>query len=75
MHVEFHTSHLFSHRRFRTIPICKSICKTVNLFIEFVGKKSSFLQSLFNKPKCIVVGLLMGEGLFSLLFYCESVIN
>ena len=30
-------------------------------------KKQVFLQS-FNIPKCIVVGLLMVDGLFSLLF-------
>ena len=29
----------------------------------------------FNIPKCIVVGLSMVEGLFSLLFYCENGIN
>ena len=34
-------------------------------------KKQVFLQS-FNIPKCIVVGLSMVEGLFSLLFYCQS---
>ena len=37
-------------------------------------KKQVFLQP-FNIPKCLVVGLLMVEGLISLLFYCESVIN
>ena len=37
-------------------------------------KKEVFLQS-FNIPKSIVVGLSMVEELFSLLFYCESVIN
>ena len=37
-------------------------------------KKQVFLQ-LFNIPKCMVVGLSMVEGLFSLLFYCESGIN
>ena len=36
--------------------------------------KKIILQS-FNLPKCIAVGLLMTEGLFSLLFYCESGIN
>ena len=34
-------------------------------------KEQVFLQSL-NLPKCIAVGLLIGEGRFSLLFYCES---
>ena len=33
-----------------------------------------FLPS-FTIPKCIVVGLSLVEGLFSLLFYCESGIN
>ena len=33
------------------------------------------LLASFNIPKCIVVGLSMVEGLFSLLFYCESGIN
>ena len=37
-------------------------------------KKQAFLQS-FNIPKCIVVGLSMVVGLFSLLFYCGSGIN
>ena len=33
------------------------------------GAIASFLQS-FNIPKCIIVGLSMVEGLFSLIFYC-----
>ena len=37
-------------------------------------KKQVFLQS-FDIPKSAVVGLSMVEGLFSLLFYCESGIN
>ena len=37
-------------------------------------KKQVFLQS-FNIPKCIAVGLSIVEGLFSLLFYCDSGIN
>ena len=37
-------------------------------------KNQVFLQS-FNIPKQIVVGLSIVEGLFSLLFYCESGIN
>ena len=37
-------------------------------------KKQVFLQS-FNVPKCIAIGLSIVEGLFSLLFYCESGIN
>ena len=37
------------------------------------GKKTFFLHS-FNILECIVVGLSMEEGLFS-LFYCESCIN
>ena len=40
----------------------------------FGEKKQVFLQS-FNIPKSMVVGLLMVEGLFSLLFQCESSIN
>ena len=40
-------------------------------YIETVEKKKQvFLQSL-NLPKCVVVGLLIVEGLFSLLFYWE----
>ena len=42
--------------------------------IKTLEKKQVFLPS-FNVPKCIVVGLSMVEGLFSLLFYCESGIN
>ena len=38
------------------------------------GEKTVFLQS-FNIPKCIFVGVSLVEGLFSLLFYCESGIN
>ena len=37
-------------------------------------KKQAFLQPC-NNPKCIVVGLSMVEGLFNLLFYCESEIK
>ena len=37
-------------------------------------KKQVFLQS-FNIPKCIVVGLSMVKGLFSLFFDYESRIN
>ena len=44
-------------------------------YIETVEKKrQGFLQS-FNLPKCIVLGSLMVEGLFSLLFYWEVLIN
>ena len=38
------------------------------------GDNQVFLQSL-NWPKCIVVGLSIVDGLFSLLFYCESGVN
>ena len=37
-------------------------------------EKQVFLQ-WFNLPKCVVAALLMVEGLFSLLLYCESGIN
>ena len=37
-------------------------------------KKEAFLKS-FNISKCMVVDLLMVEGLFILLFECESGIN
>ena len=43
---------------FYTIEICYGGCRE---------KKQVFLQS-FNIPKCMVVGLLMVEGLFILLF-------
>ena len=43
---------------FHTIEICYGGC---------TEKKQVFLQS-FNIPKCMVVGLLMVEGLFILLF-------
>ena len=36
--------------------------------------KASFL-AIFNLPKYLVANLLMMEGPFSLLFYCESGIN
>ena len=36
--------------------------------------KASFL-AIVNLPKCVVAVLLMKEGLFSLLFYCESGTN
>ena len=49
---------------FYNIEICYRVC----------GEKTSFL-AIFNIPKCIAVGLSMVEGLFSLLFYCESGIN
>ena len=43
---------------FYTIEICYGGCRE---------KKQVFLQS-FNIPKCMVVGLLMVEGLLILLF-------
>ena len=43
---------------FHTIEICYGGCRE---------KKQVFLQS-FNIPKCMVVGLLMVEGLLILLF-------
>ena len=43
--------------------------------MEVVEKKTQvFLQS-FNIPKCMVLGLLMVEGRFILLFQYESGIN
>ena len=39
------------------------------------GKKKQVILELFDISKCIVVGLLMVEEVFSLLFYCESIIN
>ena len=43
-------------------------------YIETGELKASFL-AIFNLPKYLVAVLLMVEGLFSLLFYCESGIN
>ena len=43
-------------------------------YIETGELKGSFL-AMFNLPKCLVAVLLILEGLFSLLFYCESSIN
>ena len=42
--------------------------------IEIGELKASFL-AIFNLPKYLIAVLLMVEGLFSLLFYCESGIN
>ena len=49
-------------------------CNAVSdwLYRDCQGKKQVFLH-LFNLPKCIAVGLLMEERLFSLLFYCDCV--
>ena len=55
-----------------SIKVCVIFYK--KFVIEAVEKKQAFLQS-FNIPKCIVVGLSVVVGLFSLLFYCESGIN
>ena len=38
-------------------------------------KKQVFFLQCFSLPKCVVVGLLVVDGLFSLLFYCTSCIN
>ena len=56
------------------IPI--KVCDVLHqkFVIEAVERKQVFLRS-FNIPRCIVVGLLMVEGLLSLLFNCESGIN
>ena len=35
-------------------------------------ERVSFLAIIFDFPKSVVVGLSMVEGLFSLLFICES---
>ena len=43
-------------------------------YIETGELKASFL-AIFNLPKYLVAVLLMVEGLFSLLLYCESGIN
>ena len=43
-------------------------------YIESGELKVSFLAT-FNLPKYLVAVLLMVEGLFSLLFYCECGIN
>ena len=43
-------------------------------YIETGELKASFL-AIFNLPKYLVAVLLMVEGLFSLLFYCENSIN
>ena len=51
---------------FYNIEVCYRACA--------VERKQVFLQS-FNIPKCIVIDLLMVDGLFSFLFYHESGIN
>ena len=43
-------------------------------YIETGELKANFL-AIFNLPKYLVAVLLMVEGLFTLLFYCESGIN
>ena len=43
-------------------------------YIETRELKASFL-AIFNLPEYLVAVLLMVEGVFSLLFYCESGIN
>ena len=45
-----------------------------SIYIETGKLKASFL-AIFNLPKYLIAVLLMVEGLFSLLFYCESGIN
>ena len=49
---------------FYNIEICYQDC----------GEKKVFLQSI-NVLKCLVVALSMVNGLFSLLFDCDSAIN
>ena len=44
-------------------------------YIEAAVNNKNVFYQLFNLLKCIVVGLSMVEGLFSLLLYCESGIN
>ena len=56
------------------IKVCVTFYNTGICYRECGEKKQVFLQS-FNIPKSMVVGLLMVEGLFSLLFQCESGIN
>ena len=56
------------------IKVCVMFYNTEICYRGCGDKKQVFLQS-FNIPKSMVVGLLMVEELFSLLFQCESGIN
>ena len=51
------------------IKVCVLFCNALSdqLYRDCGGKKQVFLHS-FSLPKCIVVGLLMAEWLFCLLF-------
>ena len=58
------------------IKVCAMFYSALSdyLYRDCEEKKQVFLQS-FNLPKCIVVGLSIVDGLFSLLLYCESGID
>ena len=49
------------------IKVCVMFCNTEICYRGCGEKKQVSLQS-FNIPKCIVVGLIMVEGLINLLF-------
>ena len=58
-----------SHKKFQSRFAYCVVTQCQISYIETLKEKSKFSCI----PKCIVVGLLMVERLFSLLFYCDCV--